>query len=93
MFFEFCETCGGPIIPRYCLGCGILVDGHTQVDGKPICPKPGDISICLYCSQVTIFTVSGLRWPTDEEHDEIMANPQTSKGIAAVVEMRRRGTQ
>lgn len=89
MFFEVCEDCGQPIIPRYCLGCGMLIDAHTQV---AVCPEPGDVSICLYCSQVAIYTQSGLRWPTDAEHDQIMADPKMQKAIWAAAEWRRRGT-
>lgn len=32
-----------------CPGCGCMLDGFTSAALAAVRPKPGDISICLYC--------------------------------------------
>jgi hypothetical protein len=51
-----------------CLKCGEVLDRVTSsglLDRE--IPLPGDISICLYCSDIAIFTSSGLRPPGEDE--------------------------
>jgi hypothetical protein len=42
----------------FCPNCGKLVDGATGIDTEYL-PKPGDISVCLYCATVLHFTANG----------------------------------
>jgi hypothetical protein len=57
-----------------CLGCGELLDGATGVDNKNR-PRPGSISVCIYCGHIAIFADDlSLREPNDEEMHEIAAN-------------------
>lgn len=88
---EVCENCGGPVIPRQCPHCGALTDGHTAVDGSDSCPSPGDTSICLYCSGISIFTEDTLRKTTDEEWRQIMGDEDTQRGLAVIAAMRAAG--
>lgn len=92
MFFETCETCGKPVVPRYCPACGTLIDGHTEVHLEDVCPAPGDVSVCVYCCAVSVFTETSLRTPDLKELDEILADPEMQKAIYAVQELwRQRG--
>jgi hypothetical protein len=58
-----------------CLGCGELLDGATGVSNRNR-PKPGSISICIYCGHIAVFADDlSLRKPTGEEMREIAGNP------------------
>ena len=89
--FETCENCGGLRIPRRCPHCGTVNDGHTAVDGSSACPQAGDVSICLYCSGVAIFTEHSLRVLDDAEFNEVMADPEMQQAIQVIAQMRAEG--
>ena len=58
---------------RTCPQCGYRVDSESRVygEGRDTGYKAGDVSICLYCSAVNIFTADGLlRVPDAAELDE-----------------------
>jgi hypothetical protein len=72
-----------------CLKCGELLDCVTSSGllNREI-PLPGDISICLYCSNIAIFTDSGLRPPG--EHEEFSnAQIQEIAIVLATMELYR----
>lgn len=63
-----------------CLHCGYSFDTHDMAertgdkfhgfsDKKK--PKVGDVSICLNCGNVMIFTRDGVRAPSDKEKAEL----------------------
>lgn len=63
-----------------CLNCGTSTDLVTQVsrDGDKIAgPEAGDISACMYCGHLAIYTADGvLRELTAEEIVDIAGDPR-----------------
>ena len=54
-----------------CTNCGKLVDSATALDGDHT-PKPGDVTICLYCHHLMVFADDmTVRNPTDDEVREM----------------------
>jgi hypothetical protein len=53
-----------------CPGCGAKLDGATNVDdgGEP---KPGDVTVCMYCSMGLIFETDKLRRLTLAEESRL----------------------
>jgi len=52
-----------------CAACGTVLDGASQVDGKQA-PAMGDLSICVYCGNLSIFQADmSLRDPTVAEFE------------------------
>ncbi len=50
-----------------CPSCGKKLDAATTFD-EDVEPSPGDVTICLGCQDILIFTEElGLRRPTDQE--------------------------
>ena len=39
-----------------CLECGHHLNGATSMEDQHILPNEGDISVCLYCATVAMFT-------------------------------------
>lgn len=68
-----------------CPTCGAFNDAATgfRTDGLP---AAGDVSVCAYCTAVSVFTGSGLavRVPTQAELEEILAEPDTADAVLAV---------
>lgn len=70
-----------------CLDCGKQLNGATAVDNRQR-PKPGNISLCLYCGHIMAFDDAlRLRNLTDEEMIEIAGDPrivdvQRARGLA-----------
>jgi hypothetical protein len=89
--YQNCANCGQPRIPRRCLKCNALVDGHTAVDLSAACPEPGDVSVCLYCCNIAFFTETGLRDPDAAEREKLLADDQLTKAVLAVREMHEAG--
>lgn len=62
-----------------CLSCGKLLDGAMNLQGDQR-PKEGDISICIDCEYLMVFTFVDnhlkLRQPTDEELQATIHNPE-----------------
>ena len=60
-----------------CPICGTVVDGALMIAGvnvptERLMPGPGDLSICVYCFAVSVFTDQGqLRTATAKECEEI----------------------
>lgn len=59
---------------RRCPNCRTVVDGATAVDGSEAFPSPGDVTVCVYCAAVLIFTATGLRLPTFAELEKLAEN-------------------
>jgi hypothetical protein len=72
-----------------CLKCGEELDDFSSTTGGVI-PKAGDVSICLYCSNIAIYTgnLMDIRPATSEELAEISNDPKTLKAIAITMMFR-----
>jgi len=55
-----------------CPHCSKKLDGHTAVDDSEAMLGPGDITVCVYCSEVCVYAEEGgLRIATAEEILEV----------------------
>lgn len=65
-----------------CPHCGAQHDQAASV-GARARPKPGDVSICVKCAGVAIFTTdgAGARKATKEERAEIEADPRVRASL------------
>jgi hypothetical protein len=72
---------------RSCPFCKKSTDCDSQVNGDGV-PEVGDVSVCFYCGQVALFTEGGLRKPSDEERSEILADPDVTAAVGAVLAYR-----
>lgn len=73
---------------RRCPWCSTLVDGATETTATEKDPDDGSISICAYCLYPSIFdaaTEGGLRYPTDEEMDDLMASEEVIKAVRVAI--------
>ena len=77
---------------RVCPACGREVDDDTNANpADPGGPKPGDISVCLYCAHLNVYTEDlGLRGATQEEAHALLMDRRVRRAIAATAEYRRR---
>lgn len=68
-----------------CPFCGTRIDAATGLTGDKV-PDEGAVSICAYCTGVSVFTGDGLatRRPTREELVHIMADPVVRDAIAVL---------
>ena len=72
--------------PTPCPQCGAVNDTADGVEHEEA-PTPGDISVCMYCAAVTVFTNDlKLRTPTSEE----MANIRSDAEIWATIKEAQR---
>jgi hypothetical protein len=54
-----------------CPYCNSFINSCISIDESP--PKAGDISLCVYCKNISIYNKdSSLRKPSKEELEEIM---------------------
>lgn len=67
---------------RRCPACSAVVDAATAMDGSDASPAPGDVTVCLYCARVLIFTADGLRLPTFEEIEQLAGNEDLVRAVA-----------
>jgi hypothetical protein len=70
-----------------CERCGADLDDATAADGSDDTPGPGDVSACLYCGNLTVFTGVGLarRQPSADELTELIAEPDVARVLAAIM--------
>jgi hypothetical protein len=62
--------------PSKCLNCGKVLDAATCTD-RESAPTPGSLSVCAYCSAVSMFDENlKLRPLTEAEVEEIFADPE-----------------
>lgn len=73
-----------------CPYCDHDNNAATSVDSpdSKILPGKGDVSICLYCANIAVFTGDGfaVRRPTEAEHNFLMADEQIARAVALVEE-------
>ena len=66
-----------------CASCGIELDAARSLEVKTHGPRPGDISICIYCSYIMVYADDlALRELTDKEMIEIAGEPELLKAVA-----------
>jgi hypothetical protein len=77
-------------LPRSeCLNCGHPLDRATSATGDHTA-KPGDVTLCIRCSHIMIFTDEmGFRDPTEKELADIAADADVMRAAAALARMRR----
>lgn len=68
-----------------CPHCGRVNELHTDPDADSRSPEPGDISICWNCAGIAQYTETlSMQLIPEEQHAEIMLNPQLRKMLAIV---------
>ena len=73
-----------------CPDCGMGNDAHTFTGHGLARPDPGDVSVCLYCSQINVFTDKlTLRPATRAEAFVLFQDPDVRRAVAATVQVRR----
>ena len=79
-----------PTIP--CPGCEIPNDGQFNPGDPTDVPTDGDLSICIYCGHLAVFTgqddTIGLRPITDEERESALTDPTVVEIIRHVERMK-----
>ncbi len=68
-----------------CPACGRTNNRSSAVEGvDPTPPEPGDVSICIGCGSIGIYTADlGMRAPTMVEVSELMRMPQVVRAVRA----------
>jgi hypothetical protein len=71
--------------PHACLSCGAANDAATGINAYV--PSAGDVSICLYCAALAVFTGEGLaiRAATPAELEEIQADAGVTRARFAIL--------
>lgn len=65
-----------------CPHCGKLNDDHWNSSGQRSHPIPGDVSLCVYCGKLGIFTQDGIRKPTEDETRNLYQEPAVQRALA-----------
>jgi RNase P subunit RPR2 len=74
--------------PSKCTNCHKLIDSASTTSNAV--PKPRDITLCLYCGHIMVYTAKlKLRNPTDDEIIAIAGNPTLLKYQEAIAYARR----
>jgi hypothetical protein len=76
-----------------CPSCGYGFDVSSAIDGSGVAPTEGDVTICIQCAEIAVFTEEGrgLRVPTVTERAEALTNPEVIMAMFAVRMVRERG--
>jgi hypothetical protein len=69
-------------VPR-CSSCDAKVDGWTGPRGKQ--PKPGDLSLCVYCGEFSIYADDDMRKPTKRELRQIADNEPEAMNMQRII--------
>lgn len=73
-----------------CTACGAAADAATEAAPGGQRPKPGDVTVCLYCGHIMIFADDlSLRDPNDSEAHEIAGDQRIIRAVEAA--HRRKG--
>ena len=76
--------------PSSCLNCGHLVDAVSVAGAAQPPARPGDFTVCLYCSHIMALDADlQVRALTDDEIVEIAGNPELLEMQAAVAAWRK----
>lgn len=79
------------VTPNRCPNCTHILEEATGVTTDDA-PKPGDVTLCIYCAAVLVFTDDMMvRLPTEEESNEFANNAELMHMQKIVkMEVRRR---
>ncbi len=67
-----------------CACCGETLNDTTCTEDGVTSPRAGDVSVCLYCGNLMIFTKDGGRRDmTEAEREEIMEDPRSGAILKA----------
>lgn len=81
--------------PLTCPGCAAEIDGHLATKEDQPAPAAGGVSVCGLCATILVYTVTddtlGLRYPTDDELLEILADPHVVEVVAYLRVLREAG--
>lgn len=71
--------------PTPCPSCDQPLDGHLGTRPGQAGPKPGDISICVYCAELLVYG-DGLRLAIPDEalRADLMTDPHITRALAVV---------
>ena len=83
---ELLDDLGSVRMPQQkCLWCDRPLDAATDIEQEGNVPEEGDLSICLYCGNLAIYTAGEaglvLRHPTVPERAEALADPQVRSAL------------
>jgi hypothetical protein len=68
-----------------CPYCSRINEWSTSATNpEAVAPKPGDIALCIGCAGIAIYTVTGVRLPTRDEHEEALAKPAVRRALAVL---------
>lgn len=67
---------------RACPHCGKLNDDQWSTTGRRSVPEPDDISLCIYCGKLGIFTEDDIRKPTENEAKQLYEEPAVQRALA-----------
>ncbi len=78
-----------------CPSCGYGFDMSSAVDGSNDPPVEGDVTVCISCADVAVFTATAdrgltLRAPTPEEKEEALTMPEVVHAKLALLALRSR---
>lgn len=63
-----------------CRRCGYRMDQNTEAYGDDSRPSPGDVSMCLRCGALSVFTEAiTLRAPTGEENESLQRDSRITE--------------
>ena len=78
-----------PIAPHPCPACHESLEVATEVSPGPP-PEPGNLTVCLYCSSLLVFTETGLRAAQRSDVDALSMEEWLEIARAAVAAQRAR---
>jgi len=74
-------------IEATCATCGKALDAASPSLDPASRPRPGDISVCIYCGTLGMYTQGtpmGVRALTPMEHDEVISQSSDVRRILAI---------
>lgn len=69
-----------------CRVCGTTFDAATNMDinGDEGPPDDGSVSFCINCGAISVFEGEGMRQPTADEFDSILADEGARHGLSVL---------
>ncbi len=68
-----------------CLECGHKLDAIGTAGGAMRTPRPGEAVVCIQCGAAMTFEDGRLRGFTDEEMEDLLADPHAMDDLARMV--------
>jgi hypothetical protein len=82
------------VTPNRCPNCEHILEEATGITTQDA-PKPNDVTLCIYCAAVLVFTEDmRVRLPTEEESNELASNSELMRMQKIVkMQVRRRNVE